>query len=53
MVEQQVSGECNLLEFEFQPWKKIIVHEVVKLPLQHFLMGASLGVESGGIGRRL
>jgi len=43
----------NLVEFEYQPWKKIIVHEVVKFPLQHFLSTHSLGVEQGGVGQPL
>jgi hypothetical protein len=42
-----------VVEFEFQPWKKIIVHEVVKFPLQHFISSHSLGVQEGGIGRPL
>ena len=40
-----------MVEFEYQPWKTIIVHEVVKFPLQHFLSTHSLGVQQGGIGR--
>jgi len=40
-----------MVEFEYQPWKKISVHEVVKLTLEHFLSGHSLGVQEGGIGR--
>jgi hypothetical protein len=43
----------NSIEFEYQPWKKIIVHEVIKLPLQHFLSSASLNVPAGGVGRPL
>ena len=42
-----------MVEFEFQPWKKIIVHEVVKLPLEDFLSRHSLGVQEGAIGRPL
>lgn len=42
-----------MVEFEFQPWRKIIVHEVVKFPLQHFISGASYGVQTGGVGRPL
>lgn len=42
-----------MVEFEYQPWKKIVVHEIVELPLQDFLMKSSLGVESGAIGRHL
>ena len=40
-----------MVEFEYQPWKKIIAHEVVKFPLQHFLSQQSLGVQQGGVGR--
>lgn len=42
-----------MVEFEYQPWKKIVVHEVVKLTLEHFLSTHSLGVKAGGIGRPL
>jgi hypothetical protein len=48
-----MSGNKERIEFEYQPWKKIVVHEIIKLPLQHFLSGASLNVEEGGIGRPL
>lgn len=41
------------MEFEYQPWKKIIVHEVLKFPLQHFLSASSLGIQAGGVGRPL
>jgi len=39
-----------MVEFEYQPWKKIIIHEVVKLPLQHFLSTHSLGQPQGTVG---
>jgi len=42
-----------MVEFEFQPWKKIVIHEVIKLSLQNFLSEHSLGVQEGGIGRPL
>ena len=42
-----------MVEFEFQSWKKIIIHEIVKYPLQHFLSSHSLGISAGGIGRPL
>ena len=42
-----------MVEFEYQPWKKIIIHEVVKFPLQHFLSTHTLGIQQGGIGRPL
>ena len=42
-----------MVEFEYQPWKKIIVHEVARFPLQHFLSTHSLGVQQGGIGQPL
>ena len=39
-----------MVEFEHKPWKKVIVNEVVKFPLQHFLSTHSLGVQQGGVG---
>jgi len=42
-----------MVEFEYQPWKKIIVHEVVKYPIEFFESQNSLGVQPGGIGRPL
>ena len=42
-----------MVEFEYQPWKKIIVHEVVKYPVEFFLSQHSLGIPSGGVGRPL
>jgi len=42
-----------MVEFEYQPWKKIIVHEVVKFPIEFFISQHSLGVQSGGIGMPL
>ena len=41
-----------MVEFEHQPWEKIIVHEVVKYPLDHFIIKHSMGAE-GGIGAPL
>ena len=42
-----------MVEFEYQPWKKIVVHEVIKHPIEFFISQHSLGVQSGGIGRPL
>jgi hypothetical protein len=42
-----------MVEFEFQPWKKVVVHELIKSSLQDFLSEHSLGVQEGGIGRPL
>ena len=42
-----------MVEFEYQPWKKFIVHEVVKYPIEFFITQHSLGVQPGGIGRPL
>jgi len=39
-----------MVEFEYQPWKKVIVHAVVKFPLEHFLSAHSLGIEQGQVG---
>ena len=48
-----MSGVGDSIEFEYQPWKKIIIHEVIKFPLKHFLSSSSLGVQAGGVGRPL
>ena len=40
----------GVVEFEYQPWNKIIVHEIVKYPLEHFLATHSLGIQDGGVG---
>jgi len=48
-----MSEDKNSIEFEYQPWKRIIIHEIIQFPLQHFLSGASLGVSEGGVGRPL
>jgi len=42
-----------MVEFEYQPWEKIIVHEVVKYPIEFFLSSHTLGVAQGGVGRPL
>ena len=41
------------MEFQYQPWKKIVIHEIVSFPLQHFLSAASMGIQQGGVGRPL
>ena len=38
------------MEFQYQPWKKIVIHEIVSFPLQHFLSAASMGIQQGGVG---
>lgn len=42
-----------MVRFRYQPWNEIVVHDVVKYPLEHFLSTHSLGVREGGIGRPL
>jgi len=42
-----------MVEFEYQPWKKFVVHEVVKFPIEFFITQHSLGVQPGGIGAPL
>jgi hypothetical protein len=42
-----------MVEFEYQPWNRIIVHEVVKYPLEHFLATHTIGVQDGGVGSPL
>lgn len=43
----------SLVEFEYQPWKKIIVHDVIKVPLEFFLSTHVIGVQEGGVARPL
>jgi hypothetical protein len=40
-----------MVEFEYRPWKKIIIHELVEYPLDFFIMQASENVSKGGTGR--
>jgi hypothetical protein len=42
-----------LTEFEYQPWKKVVIHEIIRYSLQHFISKSSLGVSEGGVGRPL
>ena len=42
-----------MVEFEYQPWEKIIIHEVVKFPIEFFIGQHSLGAQPGGIGAPL
>ena len=53
MEKKRFTEELEMVEFEYQPWKKFIVHEVVKFPIEFFLSQHSLGVSPGGIGRPL
>ena len=40
-----------MVKFEFQPWKRIIVHEVARFSVEYFISSHSLGVQQGGVGR--
>ena len=40
-----------MVEFEYQPWKQIIVHDVTKFSKEHLITSHSLGVQQGGVGR--
>ena len=42
-----------MVQFEYQPWKKVIVHEVIKWPIEQFLLTRSRGVPDGAEGRPL
>lgn len=53
VVNRDIISDDEMVEFEYQPWNKFIVHEVVKYPLEHFLATHSLGIQEGGIGRPL
>ena len=40
-----------MVEFEFKPWKKVIIHELMEFPLEHFIFQSSQGIQPGGTGR--
>ena len=42
-----------MVEFEYRPWNKIVIHEIIKWPLEQFLLTRSIGVQEGGLGRPL
>ena len=37
-----------MVEFEYQPWKKIIIHEIVEFPPDYFLTNAAMSAPEGG-----
>jgi hypothetical protein len=37
-----------MVEFEYQPWKKIIIHEIVEFPPDYFLDNAARAAPEGG-----
>ena len=42
-----------MVEVVYQPWKKIVIHEIVKYALDDLVRLQSLGVEPGGLGAPL
>ena len=40
----------KLIEVVYQPWKKIVIHEIVDYALDDLVRLQSLGVEPGGLG---
>jgi hypothetical protein len=42
-----------MVEFEYRPWKKIIIHEIVEYPIEYFVIQASENAPKGGVGRPL
>ena len=39
-----------MVEVVYQPWKKIVIHEIVDYALDYLVRLQSLGVEPGGLG---
>jgi len=39
-----------MIKFTYQPWNEIIVHELIKWPLEQFLLTRAIGVPEGGTG---
>lgn len=44
-------GRRKMVEFEFRPWRKVIIHELMEFPLEHFIFQSSQGIQPGGTGR--
>lgn len=42
-----------MVEVEYQPWKKIVIHEAIKYNLDSLVRIQSLGVEPGGLAQPL
>lgn len=42
-----------MVEFEYQPWRKIVVHEIIKYPLEYFILQSTMGIDKGEKGRPL
>jgi hypothetical protein len=42
-----------MVEFEYRPWKKIIIHEIMEYPLEYFFFQSTQGIPKGGMGRPL
>lgn len=42
-----------MVEVDYQPWKKIVIHEVIKYNLDSLVKLQSLGVEPGGLAQPL
>ena len=40
----------KMVEVVYEPWKKIVIHEIVKYALDDLVKLQSLGVEPGGLG---
>lgn len=42
-----------MVEFEYQPFKKVIIHEITKIPLDLYIITRSLAADDGGIAQPL
>jgi len=38
-----------MVEFEYQPYSKVIIHEIVKIPLETFISSRCIGRPDGGV----
>lgn len=38
-----------MVEFEYQPYSKVIIHEIIKIPLEIIITSRTLGVPDGGV----
>lgn len=40
-----------MVEFEYQPYSKVIIHEIVKIPFDTLILSRCIGIPDGGVAR--
>ena len=42
-----------MVKFEYQPFEKVIIHQIIRVPIEQFIYVGTLGVDDGGVGNPL